>query len=116
MVLPKSGCRSLRRRPLSRVVLARGLRTTPSQREADQVVTSSASILVEALLQRQTSTIDARRASTAFVNCAIVMHKGGIRTTTFQIGLVRRPWRRASRQTAAAMTNRAVSILAMNPH
>src|SRR5207244_10911648 len=82
----------------------------PFQREADQAVISSASFLPELLVQRQTSMIDVRRASTAFLNLAIVMQSGGIRTTTSQIDLVSRPWRRASMQVAAAISAREVSI------
>src|SRR6266496_3327894 len=99
MASAQSECRPSRRQPLLPVALARGLRTTLFAKEVDQVVTSSASFLAEVSLHRQTLMIDARRASTALVSSAIVMHKGGIRTTTFQIGLVRRLWRRASRQT-----------------
>src|SRR6266487_6584628 len=109
MASPQSECRRLLRRPLLLVALARGLRTTASPPKVDQAVTSSPSFLAEALLHRQTLLIDARRASTAVVNCAIVMHNGGIRTTTFEIGLVRRPWHRASMQTAAAMAGPAAS-------
>src|SRR3989442_14095338 len=107
MASPQSECRPILRRPLLRVALARGWRTTPSPQEVDQVVTSSASFLAEALLHRQTSVIDARRASTALVNWAIVMHNGGIRTTTFQIGLVRRLWRLASWTSAVANQGRS---------
>src|SRR6266498_1553237 len=44
------------------------------------------------------------------------MQSGGIRTTIFQIGLVSRPWRRASMQVATAISAREVSIPAINPH
>src|SRR6266567_4005061 len=122
MASPQPEYRPLRRQPSPPVVLARGLGTIPFQREADQAVTSSASFLVVELWRRQTSVIDARMASTALVNSAIVMHNGGIRTTTFPIGLVRRPYRRASRQVAVAGPGRAISgdssisIPAINPH
>src|SRR2546423_11996993 len=77
---------SSHRRPLLLVALVPGLRTTPFLPEDDQPVAFSASFLAEASLHRQTSMIDARSASTALPSWAVVTHKGGIRTTTFQIG------------------------------
>src|SRR6266567_9519989 len=111
----RSEFRSLHRRPLLLVALVPGLGTAPSLPGGDQAVAFSASFFAETLWPRQTSMIDARRASTALLNWAVVMHKGGIRTTIFQIGLVSRPWRLASMQTAAAISASAISIPAMNP-
>src|SRR5882724_1938460 len=116
MASPQSACRFLQRRPLLLAALVRGLGTIPFQREADQAVTSSTFFFAKPLLERETSVIETLRASTALVNWAIVMHRGGISTTTFLIGLVSRPWRRDSMQTAAAISARAVSIPAINPH
>src|SRR6478672_212135 len=116
MASSQSACRWLQRRPLLLAALVRGLETIPFPREGDQAVISSTFFVAEPLLERETSVIEARRASTALLSWSIVMHKGGIRTTTFLIGLVSRPWRRAWAQTAEAISARAASIPAINPH